>query len=166
MAVPEVLVSGHHGEVERWRGEAALEKTRRNRPDLLEANEEAGMTDRGAVEKWVGRYVRAWSSNDPDEIGGLFTEEAEYYTAPWREPVAGPPGDRRRLARPEGRIRDVVVRVGGPGDRREPGVVRGWTTYTTEGDPDPGPFSNLWVIDLTPEGRASRFVEWWMTETR
>ncbi len=34
MAVPEVLLSGHHGAVERWRREAAREKTRRNRPDL------------------------------------------------------------------------------------------------------------------------------------
>jgi tRNA (guanine37-N1)-methyltransferase len=34
MAVPEVLLSGHHGAVERWRREAAQEKTRRNRPDL------------------------------------------------------------------------------------------------------------------------------------
>lgn len=36
MRVPEVLLSGHHAEIERWRREAALEKTRRNRPDLLE----------------------------------------------------------------------------------------------------------------------------------
>jgi tRNA (guanine37-N1)-methyltransferase len=36
MAVPEVLLSGNHGEIERWRREAALDKTRRNRPDLLE----------------------------------------------------------------------------------------------------------------------------------
>lgn len=35
MEVPEVLRSGDHAEVERWRREAALEKTRRNRPDLL-----------------------------------------------------------------------------------------------------------------------------------
>jgi tRNA (guanine37-N1)-methyltransferase len=34
MAVPEVLLSGDHGAVERWRREAALDKTRRNRPDL------------------------------------------------------------------------------------------------------------------------------------
>jgi tRNA (guanine37-N1)-methyltransferase len=34
MTVPEVLLSGHHGAVERWRREAAQEKTRRNRPDL------------------------------------------------------------------------------------------------------------------------------------
>jgi len=35
MAVPEVLLSGNHAEIERWRREAALEKTRRNRPDLM-----------------------------------------------------------------------------------------------------------------------------------
>jgi tRNA (guanine37-N1)-methyltransferase len=34
MSVPEVLVSGNHGEVDRWRRDAAVEKTRRNRPDL------------------------------------------------------------------------------------------------------------------------------------
>ena len=36
MRVPDVLLSGDHAEVERWRREAALEKTLRNRPDLLE----------------------------------------------------------------------------------------------------------------------------------
>lgn len=33
--VPDILVSGHHGAVEAWRHEQALERTRRNRPDLL-----------------------------------------------------------------------------------------------------------------------------------
>jgi tRNA (guanine37-N1)-methyltransferase len=36
MKVPQTLLSGNHAEIERWRREAALEKTRRNRPDLLE----------------------------------------------------------------------------------------------------------------------------------
>jgi tRNA (guanine37-N1)-methyltransferase len=36
MRVPDTLLSGNHAEIERWRREAALEKTRRNRPDLLE----------------------------------------------------------------------------------------------------------------------------------
>jgi len=36
MRVPDVLLSGHHAEIERWRREAAREKTRRNRPDLPE----------------------------------------------------------------------------------------------------------------------------------
>jgi tRNA (guanine37-N1)-methyltransferase len=36
MAVPEVLASGNHEEIRRWRRRTALEKTLRNRPDLLE----------------------------------------------------------------------------------------------------------------------------------
>ena len=33
--VPEVLIGGNHAEVAKWRATAALERTRRNRPDLL-----------------------------------------------------------------------------------------------------------------------------------
>ena len=35
-AVPEVLLSGHHGKIEAWRQEQSLERTMRKRPDLLE----------------------------------------------------------------------------------------------------------------------------------
>ncbi len=35
--VPEILVSGNHEEIHRWRRKQALEKTARNRPDLLDA---------------------------------------------------------------------------------------------------------------------------------
>jgi len=33
-AVPEILIGGNHSEVAKWRRAAAIEKTRRNRPDL------------------------------------------------------------------------------------------------------------------------------------
>jgi len=33
--VPEILIGGNHQEIRRWRRRMALEKTRRNRPDLL-----------------------------------------------------------------------------------------------------------------------------------
>ncbi len=36
MAVPEALMSGNHEEIRFWRRQRALEKTLRNRPDLLE----------------------------------------------------------------------------------------------------------------------------------
>jgi tRNA (guanine37-N1)-methyltransferase len=39
-AVPEILLSGDHGAVERWRHEQALARTRARRPDLLEAGTE------------------------------------------------------------------------------------------------------------------------------
>ncbi|MGH2830891.1 MAG: tRNA (guanosine(37)-N1)-methyltransferase TrmD [Actinomycetota bacterium] len=36
MRVPEVLLSGNHAQIERWRREQALRRTRARRPDLLE----------------------------------------------------------------------------------------------------------------------------------
>jgi tRNA (guanine37-N1)-methyltransferase len=35
LSVPPVLLSGNHAEIERWRKEQALEKTRKNRPELV-----------------------------------------------------------------------------------------------------------------------------------
>ncbi len=36
IAVPEILLSGHHGQIERWRRRESLRKTFLQRPDLLE----------------------------------------------------------------------------------------------------------------------------------
>ena len=36
MAVPEVLLSGHHANIEKWRREKSVEITAKKRPDLLE----------------------------------------------------------------------------------------------------------------------------------
>ncbi|MDX2225994.1 MAG: tRNA (guanosine(37)-N1)-methyltransferase TrmD [Verrucomicrobiae bacterium] len=36
MKVPEILLGGNHAEIEKWRRAQSLEKTRRQRPDLLE----------------------------------------------------------------------------------------------------------------------------------
>ena len=35
MKVPEVLLSGHHAEIEKWRAEQARQRTEKRRPDLL-----------------------------------------------------------------------------------------------------------------------------------
>jgi tRNA (guanine37-N1)-methyltransferase len=37
VSVPAVLLSGHHAQIERWREEQARARTRRTRPDLLQA---------------------------------------------------------------------------------------------------------------------------------
>lgn len=42
MTVPAVLLSGHHGEIERWRKRAAVKRTLERRPDLLS---KAGLDD-------------------------------------------------------------------------------------------------------------------------
>lgn len=41
--VPEVLISGHHENIKKWREEKAIEITKKNRPDLLEKNNNASL---------------------------------------------------------------------------------------------------------------------------
>jgi tRNA (guanine37-N1)-methyltransferase len=38
MKVPDILLSGHHAEIEKWRRKQSLDRTRQNRPDLLKDN--------------------------------------------------------------------------------------------------------------------------------
>jgi len=50
MEVPLVLLSGDHGRIARWREQAAIDKTARNRPDLLDrrnrpGDERAGLSE-------------------------------------------------------------------------------------------------------------------------
>jgi len=40
MAVPDVLISGHHAEIERWRRDERMRRTRARRPDLLAGADE------------------------------------------------------------------------------------------------------------------------------
>jgi ketosteroid isomerase-like protein len=115
------------------------------------------VTERADLEDWVRRYVDAWESNDPEEIGTLFTDDALYYTAPYRQPWAGR----------EGIVAGWLDRKDEPGEWRfsyevlgidgNVGFIKGVTTYGNGDD-----YSNLWVIRLTEDGRASEFTEWWM----
>ena len=128
--------------------------------------------DQQQLEAWVAAYVRAWTSNDPDEIGPLFTADALYYTAPGLEPVRGR----------EAIVADWLKRKDEPGTwtfRHEilavaddpasasgqtVGFVRGWTDYAATADGPATSYDNLWVIRLDPTGRAAEFTEWWMEQ--
>ena len=44
----------------------------------------------------------------------------------------------------------------------ETGVVAGLTTYPAHDDEPEAVYSNIWVIRLAPDGRASSFAEWWV----
>ncbi|MFI2752768.1 tRNA (guanosine(37)-N1)-methyltransferase TrmD [Cellulomonas sp. P22] len=64
--VPEVLLSGHHGRIERWRRDQALERTAARRPDLVERLDPDALDRHDlvvlAAHGWVpqgGRLVRA-----------------------------------------------------------------------------------------------------------
>lgn len=47
--VPDVLLSGNHAEIENWRRQAGLDRTRERRPDLLDAAQETTIAGSTAV---------------------------------------------------------------------------------------------------------------------
>ena len=47
MKVPDVLLSGHHAEIDRWRAEQSRQRTARQRPDLLN-DKNSGSSDKSA----------------------------------------------------------------------------------------------------------------------
>ncbi len=68
-AVPPVLLSGHHGNVDRWRRDQSILRTLRNRPELLS----------GAVfDKKDRKYIRALLQ---DELEERLTEEEKGFLA-------------------------------------------------------------------------------------
>jgi hypothetical protein len=116
------------------------------------------MQSQEQVRQWVDGYRRAWESNDPEDIGRLFSEHALYYTEPYTSPWRG----RCEI------VERWLEKKDEPGDTEfswEPlaidgdlAIVRGETVYS---DP-PYRFSNLWVIRFDPSGQATEFTEWWM----
>ncbi len=56
--VPEVLISGHHGNIEEWRRKQSLERTWRKRPDLLEGVE-LTPKERRWLEEWEAQQERS-----------------------------------------------------------------------------------------------------------
>ena len=110
------------------------------------------------VTRWIDGYIQAWNSNDTDDIGALFTEDAEYRTAPFRQPWRG----RQQI------VSGWLDRKDEPGEATfnwelvlntdDLAIVQGTTRYPDE------TFSNLWLIRLDAEGRCREFTEWWMEQ--
>jgi uncharacterized protein (TIGR02246 family) len=116
------------------------------------------MTNLDAVTAWVQKYRRAWESNDPDDIGGLFTDDAAYFPEPYAKPWLGrddiitkwlaardEPGDTTFEWHP------VIV-------TDELAIIEATTVYREPART----YSNLWVLRLDNQGQARQFTEWWM----
>jgi tRNA (guanine37-N1)-methyltransferase len=64
-AVPDILLSGHHAEIEKWRRTQALVKTRRRRPDLFEKLLPLSKSDQKLLDL---------SPGEPDRVGGVLSQ--------------------------------------------------------------------------------------------
>jgi ketosteroid isomerase-like protein len=122
--------------------------------------------DHAGFQDWLDRYVAAWKSYDPDAIGDLFSEDAEYRYHPQDEPVRG---------------RDAIV-AGWLEDPDDPGtfdahyeplaidgpthVAIGWSRYFNAAGELSDGYSNVYVCRFDDAGRCSSFTEYWAQDRR
>lgn len=114
------------------------------------------------VQDWLDRYVAAWKSYDPQEIGALFADDADYRYNPWGDAVHG---------------RDAIVAdwLENPdkpetwdahyepyavdGDRA---VAVGESRYRNADGSFKALYYNLWTLRFDGEGRCVDYVEYFM----
>jgi len=76
--VPDILLSGDHAAVARWRDAQRIERTRERRPDLLQNSPlaEAQPLPAANTNKPAAQVARANRSRTSDEVGGLHGQAA------------------------------------------------------------------------------------------
>jgi ketosteroid isomerase-like protein len=109
------------------------------------------------VTTWVEGYLRAWESNEPDDIRALFTDDAQYLTAPFRPPWRGVDQIIEGWIDRRDEPGDATFTWSVLGETADRAFVQGRAEYRGRET-----YSNLWVIDFAGDGRASSFTEWWM----
>jgi hypothetical protein len=122
------------------------------------------------VQAWLDRYVEAWQSYDPEAIGALFSESAEYRYQPWGQPTVGR----------EAIVNDWLNPSGAASSRDEPGtwsaryepwavdgnraVAIGETAYFRDASQavEERRYWNSWLLEFDDAGRCRSFVEYFM----
>ena len=123
--------------------------------------------DRDHVQRWLDDYVRAWETYDPDAIGRLFSEDAEYRWHPYDE--EGATGREAIIAGwtaadardPEGTYEGTYEPAAVDGDVA---VATGTSRYYTDASRTTveREYRNVFLMRFDDEGRCLSFVEYYM----
>jgi len=120
--------------------------------------------DRQGFQDWLDRYVEAWKTYDPDKIGALFSEDAEYLYHPNDEPERG----RATI------VSNWLDQKDEPGtydaeyhplaiDPDGTYVANGWSRYyETPGGKMRDEYWNIYVMRFNAAGECSSFIEYWI----
>ena len=113
--------------------------------------------DRADVERCVQGYERAWSSNDPEDIGSLFTEDATYRFHPYDEPLRGRDAIVAQWIENKDEPEDYAFRFEVAGIDGDVAFVQGVTEYFIETRPV---YSNLHgMVRAAPRSEGLRFAD-------
>lgn len=119
------------------------------------------------VQRWLDAYAHAWTTYDPDEIGALFANDAEYLWHPWDEGddvargrsqiVAAWLENRDVAGTYRGEYRPLLV-------KDDMAIAVGMSYYYTDATQRTldRVYHNLWVLQFAYEGQCRSFTEWYM----
>lgn len=126
------------------------------------------MNARAAAERWVEAYVAAWLTYDPQAIGDLFAEDAEYRYNPYDPPVTGRDDivDSWLAERDDPGTYHGDYRVYAVEDDRA--VITGVTTYFEDEARERivAVYDNCFLVEFDDEGRCVSFTEWFIERRR
>jgi ketosteroid isomerase-like protein len=126
--------------------------------------------DTEQAQRWLDAYTHAWITYDSDEIGALFTDDAEYRWHPWDEGddvargraqiVAAWLENRDRAGTYRGAYHPLLV-------HDDQAITVGLSAYYTDETQTTldRVYHNLWVLRFGEEGRCRSFTEWYMQAT-
>ena len=123
--------------------------------------------DTQSVQRWLDAYSHAWLTYDPDEIGALFSEDAEYLYHPWdtgNDVVRGRAAiianwleNRDKAGAYRGEYHPLLIQ----GDQA---VTAGMSWYYSDDTQTTleRAYHNLWVLRFDDAGQCRSFTEWYM----
>jgi hypothetical protein len=121
--------------------------------------------DAPGFDAWLGRYFEAWVSNDPDAVGSLFAEAAEYHVDPFSGPrMRGRAEIVERWTSDPDAQRDVrwsyePLAVGG-----DLGVAHWRVSFAPHGALDRRvELDGILVLTFDDGGRCTEHREWYVT---
>jgi ketosteroid isomerase-like protein len=129
--------------------------------------------DRSTVQAWLDRYVEAWKTYDPEQIGALFAMDATYRYHPYD-------ADDQVVRGRDSIVRDWIEPDGNASTRDEPGtydghyepyavdgdraVAVGWSRYWSDASRATleRTYDNVYLLRFDADGRCTEFTELFM----
>lgn len=118
--------------------------------------------DAADVAEWLERYVAAWKSYDPQEIGALFAQDARYRVRPWDDDAEAVRGRAAIVADwlespDEPGSFEAAYRPWAIDDDRA--VAVGTTRYLATDDAPEAEFHNVFLLRFDDEGRCVELTD-------
>ena len=121
------------------------------------------MLDMKQVSEWLAGYIEAWKSKDRQAIGELFSQDAEYYPAPYSPVLHGRDAIIEAwlaIDDPPGTFEASYAPVATDGNFA---VATGVTRYFEgDGKTTKEEYSNIFLLHFDRDGRCREYREWFM----